>query len=88
MVEYFIQSEFVAGVVEINLLWRKLKYRPRKDGRKDLRQIRCFYCQLCKYETKDKNALGFHLVNNNCAARDARKEGQMKMFPVLPRSIA
>jgi hypothetical protein len=87
-VEYFMDSEFVAGMVEVNLLWRKTKYRPRKDGWQDLQQIRFFYCQLCKYETKDKNTLGFHLVNNNCPARDTRIEGQLKMFPVLPRSIA
>lgn len=43
---------------------------------------------LYRYETKDKNALGFHLVNNNCPVQDTRKEGQMKMFPMLPRSIA
>jgi hypothetical protein len=88
ILEFFTQSEFMAGVVEVNLLWWKLKYRPRKDGRRDLRQICCFYCRLCRYKTKDKNALGFHLVNNNCPARDTRKERQLKMFPVLPRSIA
>jgi hypothetical protein len=43
---------------------------------------------LYRYKTKDKNALGFHLVNNNCPVQDTRKEGEMKMFLVLPRSIA